>query len=138
VLTIANGGTGSSSAPSNGQVPVASGGTYVPTSVTPGTGISISAGAGSLQISNSGVTQIAGTANQVAASASTGNVTLSTPSTFIAPGTIQDTSGMYFSTAAAVSAAGNTQGTATALTKSYNVVTTVASGSGVALPVPSV
>lgn len=38
-----------------------------------------------------GVTSIAGTANQITASASTGAVTLSTPSTFIAPGTIEST-----------------------------------------------
>lgn len=39
-----------------------------------------------------GVTSISGTANQVSASASTGAVTLSTPSTFIAPGSIEATS----------------------------------------------
>jgi hypothetical protein len=37
------------------------------------------------------VTSIAGTANQITASASTGSVTLSTPSTFIAPGSIAAT-----------------------------------------------
>src|SRR5207244_2777920 len=57
--------------------------------------------------------------------------------TFIAPGTIQDSSGMYYSTAAAVTAAGSSQGTAFTLTKSYNVVTTVAASTGVSLPVPS-
>ncbi len=87
-------------------------------------------------LSASGVSSITGTANQITASASTGAVTLSTPSTFIGPGTIQDTSGMLYSTNAAVSAAGSTQGTATALTKSFNVVTTVASNTGVALPTP--
>lgn len=43
-------------------------------------------------------------------------------------------SGETFSTNAAVSAAGTTQGTGTALTSDYNVVTTVASGTGVVLP----
>jgi hypothetical protein len=38
-----------------------------------------------------GVTAIAGTANQITASASTGSVTLTTPSTFIAPGSIAAT-----------------------------------------------
>lgn len=38
-----------------------------------------------------GVTSIAGTANQITASAATGAVTLSTPSTFIAPGSIEAT-----------------------------------------------
>jgi hypothetical protein len=41
------------------------------------------------------------------------------------------------STQSAVSAAGATQGTATALTTTYNVVTTVALGTGVVLPVPA-
>jgi hypothetical protein len=39
----------------------------------------------------SGVTSLTGTANQITASASTGAVTLSTPSTFIAPGSIAAT-----------------------------------------------
>ncbi len=84
------------------------------------------------------VSSIAGTTNEITASASTGAVTLSIPSTFLAPGTIQDTSGLYTSTTSGISAAGTTQGTATALTKSYNVVTTVGSGQGVILPTPSV
>lgn len=42
-------------------------------------------------VGGSGVTSIAGTTNQITASASTGPVTLSTPSTFIAPGTIAST-----------------------------------------------
>ena len=41
--------------------------------------------------SGTAVTSIAGTANQITASASTGAVTLSTPSTFIAPGSIAAT-----------------------------------------------
>ena len=39
-----------------------------------------------------------------------------------------------YTTSATVSAAGTTQGTATALTSDYNIATTVASGSGVVLP----
>lgn len=42
-------------------------------------------------LSSSAVTSISGTANQITASASVGAVTLSTPSTFIAPGTIAST-----------------------------------------------
>lgn len=83
------------------------------------------------------VSSVSGTTNQITASPSTGAVVLSTPSTFIAPGTIQDTTGMLLSTNATVTAAGATQGTATALTRSYNVVTTVASNTGVVLPTPS-
>ncbi|MEK6746512.1 MAG: DUF2793 domain-containing protein [Pseudomonadota bacterium] len=42
----------------------------------------------------------------------------------------------FKSIATSVSAAGSTQGTATALTKSFNEITTVASGQGVVLPSP--
>jgi hypothetical protein len=80
------------------------------------------------------VNSLAGTANQITASASTGAITLTTPATFTAPGTIQDTLGMLYSTTAGVSAAGTTQGGAAALTTSFNTITTVGSGSGVALP----
>lgn len=43
--------------------------------------------------SGGGVSSITGTANQITASASTGAVTLSIPSTFIAPGSVEVTSG---------------------------------------------
>ena len=49
--------------------------------LTDGTGISITEGAGSITIANTGVTSLSGTANQVTASASTGAVTLSLPAT---------------------------------------------------------
>jgi hypothetical protein len=102
--------------------------------VTAGAGITVTYNNGNVSIASSGVTSITGTANQITASASTGAVTLSTPATFIAPGTIQDTTGMKYSTTNTISAAGATQATATALTTSFNVVTTVASNTGVALP----
>ena len=86
---------------------------------------------------SSGVTSITGTSNQITASASTGAVTLSVPSTFVAPGYIKDTTGLYLSTTNTISAAGTTQGTATALTTSNNVVTSVAANSGVILPIPA-
>lgn len=49
------------------------------TSATAGTGISVSSSTGSVTFTNTGVTSIAGTTNQVTASASTGGVTLSLP-----------------------------------------------------------
>ena len=136
LLPPVNGGTGiNTSTATNGQLLIGNGSGLSLSTITQGTGINISNGSGTITITNSGVTSITGTANQVTASASTGAVTLSTPNTFIAPGTIQDTSGMKYSTSASVTAAGATQATATALTTSYVVVTTVASGTGVALPV---
>lgn len=135
-LPAANGGTGVTATPTNGQLLIGNGSGFTLATLTAGTAISVTNASGAITVTNTGVTNVTGTANQVAVSASTGSVTLSTPSTFIAPGTIQDTTGMLYSTNAAVSAAGTTQGTATALTKSYSVVTTAASNSGVVLPTP--
>lgn len=51
------------------------------TSAVAGTGISVSGATGAVTITNTGVTSITGTANQITASASTGGVTLSLPAT---------------------------------------------------------
>lgn len=85
------GGTGLASAPANGQLLIGNGTGYTLATLTDGTAISITEAAGTITIANTGVTSIAGTANQIDASASTGSVTLSTPSTFIAPGSIRAT-----------------------------------------------
>lgn len=143
-LAVANGGTGVTTTPTNGQLLIGNGTNYTVATLASGTGISTTTGSGTLQINNTGVTSITGTANQVSTSGSTGAVTLSTPSTFIAPGSIASTSSLaagtlfYEGTSASVSAAGATQGTATVLTTSYNVVTTVAASTGVILPTPSI
>lgn len=74
------GGTGTTTAPTSGQVLVGtSGGQYVPFSITSGTGISTTTGSGTLQINNTGVTSAIGTANQIAVSGATGAVTFSLP-----------------------------------------------------------
>lgn len=64
-------------------------GDYV-ASVSAGTGINVSGtGEGAaVTVTNTGVTSVAGTANQIAASASTGSVTLSLPSAITVPGTL--------------------------------------------------
>lgn len=69
--------------PLNGQLLIRdqTSGKWVNAALTAGTGIGVTNGAGSITVSNSGVTSITGTANQVTASASTGGVTLSLPST---------------------------------------------------------
>jgi hypothetical protein len=69
------GGTGTTSAPSAGQLLVGtSSSTYTPYTVTSGTGISTTTGSGTFQINNTGVTSaIAGTG--IGVSGSTGNVT---------------------------------------------------------------
>lgn len=103
-LTVANGGTGLNSLTAHavllgegtGNVAfagpgttnfalVSTGATTDPTfqaivnSVIAGTGISVSGATGNVTISNTGVTSLTGTANQINVSAATGSVTLSTP-----------------------------------------------------------
>lgn len=82
------------------------------------------------------VTSLSGTANQVSVSASTGDITVSTPLTFVAPGTLQWISNVGYSTES-LTATGTTQGTATLITKTYSVITSGAPASGVILPTPS-
>lgn len=52
-LTVANGGTGITTVPTNGQVPIGNGANYVAATLTAGTGISITNGAGSITIDTS-------------------------------------------------------------------------------------
>jgi hypothetical protein len=101
-------------------------------SYTNGPGISITATAqgNQYQFSNSGIISIAGTTNQITASTTSGATTLSLPSTVNL--TNLNVSGQTTLSEAVVVAAGTTQGTATALTANFNIVT---SGTGgVSLP----
>ena len=100
--------------------------------IVAGTAVSVTFGNGIVTLANTGVTSLAGTANQITASAASGAVTLSIPAQFTLPGYYADSSNV------AVSAAGTTYNTSTVLAKGYNVVTTVAAGSGVGLPIPVV
>ena len=59
----------------------ASVGVWKNANLTAGTGISVTNGAGSISLANTGVTSLAGTANEVEVSASTGAITLSLPAT---------------------------------------------------------
>lgn len=97
-VSIANGGTALTSAPSNGQLLIGNGTGYTLATLTDGTAISITEGAGTITITNTGVTSLAGTANQITASAATGAVTLSIPATFIAPGSVQVTTSLTVDT----------------------------------------
>jgi hypothetical protein len=51
-LPPANGGTGATSVPSNGQLPIGNGTVYVPAALTAGAGISVTNGAGSVTIAS--------------------------------------------------------------------------------------
>jgi hypothetical protein len=75
-LPIANGGTNITSTPTNGQLLIGNGTDYSLGTLTAGTAISVTNGAGSITIANTGVTSVtAGTG--VSVSASTGGVTIS-------------------------------------------------------------
>lgn len=82
-------------------------GTDITSQLTAGTGITIGSGS----ITNSGVTGITGTANQITASASTGSITLSLPQS------IATTSSPTFSTVTATTFSGN----ATTATTATNI-----------------
>jgi len=69
--------------PTNGQVLIYNESTslWTKNTLTDGTAISITEGAGSITIANTGVTSLTGTTNEIDVSASTGSVTLSLPTT---------------------------------------------------------
>ena len=74
-LAVANGGTGVTTIPSNGQLLIGNGTGYTVAALNATTGISISTGAGSISIGNSGVTSaVAGTG--ISVSGATGAVTI--------------------------------------------------------------
>ncbi len=76
-LGISSGGTGLSTAPTNGQLLIGNGGVYSLGTLTPGAGISVVNGAGSITVSNTGVLSFsAGTTGLTPATATTGNVVL--------------------------------------------------------------
>jgi hypothetical protein len=75
-LPIANGGNGLTTAPTNGQIDIGNGTGFTRSALTAGTGLSVTNGAGSITLANTGVTSaVAGTG--VSVSGATGAVTLS-------------------------------------------------------------
>lgn len=78
-VSVANGGTGLSTAPTNGQLLIGNGTGYTLATLTDGTGINITEGAGTITVANTGVLSLTGTANEVEVSASTGNITIGLP-----------------------------------------------------------
>jgi hypothetical protein len=72
--------------PTNGQVLIYNESTelWEKHTLTDGTGISITEGAGSITVANTGVLSVAGTTNEIDVSASTGAITLSLPATVAA------------------------------------------------------
>jgi len=117
-----------------GKVTFASGQTFPGTqTLTAGTGISIVSNA----INNTGVTSLAGTANQINASASSGAVTLSLPST-VAVNISGNAATATTATTAGTAGSASTAGTATnvafsGITGSTNTTAAMVVGSGASL-----
>ena len=84
-LGIANGGTGLTSTPTNGQIDIGNGTGFTRATLTAGTAIGITNAAGSITIANTGVTSIVAGTN-ISISASTGAVTVNASSTMVYPG----------------------------------------------------
>jgi hypothetical protein len=79
-VSTTNGGTGTNSAPTAGEILVGtSSGTFNPTLIVSGNGINVLNGDGTITVANTGVLSLTGTTNQINVSASTGNITLSLP-----------------------------------------------------------
>ena len=78
VVAVANGGTGLSSTPANGELDIGNGTGFTRTTLTAGTGISISNGAGSITIASSvtPVTSVTGTSPVVSSGGTTPAISL--------------------------------------------------------------
>ena len=76
-LPVARGGTGLATTPANGAIDIGNGTGFTRTTITPSSGISVTNGAGSITIANSGVLSLSGgTTGLTPSSATTGAVTL--------------------------------------------------------------
>jgi microcystin-dependent protein len=78
-ISPTKGGTGLITAPGNGQLLIGDGTGYQLSTLTPGTGISITSEVGVLTIANAGVTSLTGTTDEINLNSSTGSITLSLP-----------------------------------------------------------
>lgn len=122
------GGTGTTTAPSSGQILVGtSGGQYVPFTLASGTGISTTTGSGTLQINNTGVTSIvAGTA--ISVSGATGAVTVN--NTGVVSFSLNDASTTsIYTTAPTAATTGAVASTITLKTQTTNLVFAAPNGS---------
>lgn len=132
-LPISRGGTNSGTALNNGRIMVSAGDAIVEAGAMSNGNLLIGSTGGPATIG-----AITGTSNQINITNGSGSIGLSIPSTFIAPGIIRDTTGMYTSTVSGITATGTTQGTATSVSASYVVVSSVAAGTGIILATPAI
>lgn len=78
-LPVANGGTGTTTTPANGQIPIGNGTNYTPATLTGGSGITVTNGAGSITIAATGggtVTGVTASAPLASSGGATPNISL--------------------------------------------------------------
>jgi hypothetical protein len=75
-ISVASGGTGNSQLPANGQLLIGANGTYKVANLTPGSGVGIVNGLGSIEINNTGILSITA-GSGISASSVNGNTTIS-------------------------------------------------------------
>lgn len=92
-----------------------------------------------LEAASGAINSVTGTANQVTASTTSGAVTLSTPSTFIAPGSIASTTGITVGTKLSVTTGANASvGTSAAMTSgAVTVANTSVTASSLIFVIPA-
>ena len=78
IIAVANGGTGLSTAPSNGQLLIGNGTGFTEAVLTAGTGINISNGLGSITVSNTGVISVAASTPLSSSGGTTPTISLNT------------------------------------------------------------
>jgi hypothetical protein len=139
-LPISAGGTGLTATPTNGQIDIGNGTNFTRATLTQGTGITITNGAGSITVANSGVTAYpgAGIPNSTGSAWGTSYTTTGSGTVIpLATGaalTTPSLSGETYSVTAALTAGTNAQGQG-AITNDFTVITTAASNpSGATLP----
>lgn len=80
-LPVANGGTGLTSTPANGALDIGNGTGFTRTTLTAGTGVSITNTSGAITVANTGVTSVTGTAPVVSSGGATPAISMAAAST---------------------------------------------------------
>jgi len=129
VIGVGYGGTGLSSTPSNGQIDIGNGTNFTRTTITQGSGITVTNGSGSITVANAGVTSnVAGTG--ISVSGSTGAVTITNS------GVTSAVAGTGISVSGSTGAVTFTNSGVTSLTGTSNQVSVSGSTGSVTLSTP--
>lgn len=82
-LAVNKGGTGLTSTPTNGQIDIGNGTGFTRAALTAGTGVSVTNGAGSVTIANTGVTSVTGTAPVASSGGATPAISMAAATTSV-------------------------------------------------------